>query len=80
MSLSGITVMNVGLVSDPLFLCQLRSLFLISAGEMLSRTRKAFLEDGSGFHSNAFKSGGETQLHKPWEGCGTAGKGHGVWS
>lgn len=36
---------------------------------MLSRTRKAFLEARSGFHGNAFKSWGETQLHKPWDGC-----------
>lgn len=47
------------------FSCIGYSLFL-SSWEMLSRTRKPFLEAGSGFCGNAFRSWGETQPHGLW--------------
>lgn len=45
---------------------------------MLSRSRKTFLEAGSGFHGNAFESWGEHP--QAVDGCGTAGESQSVWS
>lgn len=77
MSLSGITVMNVGLVSELLF----PALVTVSVSQQFGKcfkNQESFLEAGSGFHGNAFRNWGETQLHSL--GCGTAGEGCGVQS